>query len=977
MSGKRRTRGGLKHHQHHLQHQGRRTAAAEAEEEDPRRLYRRVEAAGDDGGGMADRAASCGSLYDSTNLLLQYCNNNDDTVSASSALDMEDRVSQLEQRLQLQEDEIQLLKAALADALRRLGRCEEQGPGGAPLGGPLAPGGQRRPLASSSAPAAPLKVRQLLQALPSRPLSNGYVQQKRLLSSPSSPKKDVLQSMKRKSMSTERLTLVKREMGGGESRSRTTSSSSSSGGKSKTKECTLNAGRLRQDVPERASGHHAHPGRSEGQLHPGPQGGSAGPQAQAAVVLNREKRQHKNGLCSPPSTLPYRFPWSPPPPSSPGLSLTPPPSYGYRGRDCRSNLYLLPTGEIVYFNASVVVLYNTEEQQQRHYLGHDDDVKCLSVHPDMVTIATGQVAGNSKDGKVLHPHVRVWDSVSLNTLHVLGAGVFDRAVTCVAFSKSNGGAHLCAVDDANDHILSVWDWQKEKQLAEVKVTTTSDLSPFTVELHNGVIAPTTRCWGPSFHPMDPNLIVTCGKSHINFWTMDGNTLTKKQGLFRGPSEPTMFVYNIKPYKTRNCKKCTTKHEKPKYVLCVAFAENGDAITGDSGGNIYVWAKGGSRISQAVSGAHEGGVFSLCVLKDGTMVSGGGKDRKVVLWDHHYNKQSEMEVRRLQSQVNCISIATVPQWARLSARCELWPRGSQESSFVGTTKNAIIRAAFPDTLTPIVQGHTDELWGLDVHPTMEQFVTCAQDKQVQLWDTNSHQPLWSKAIDDQGRSAGFHPSGGVVAVGTMTGRWLVLDTDTRDLVSMHTDGNEIISNIKYSPDGNYLAVGSHDNFVYIYGVTENGRKYSRAGKCSGHSSFVTHLDWSQDSHYLVTNSGDYEILFWEAPSGKHVTSMDTVRNVEWATYTCPLGFSTFGVWPDGADGTDVNAVCKSHSSSLLASADDFGKVHLFTFPCAQPRAPSHMYGGHSSHVTNIAFLHDDSHLISTGGKDTSILQWVVV
>lgn len=29
---------------------------------------------------------------------------------------------------------------------------------------------------------------------------------------------------------------------------------------------------------------------------------------------------------------------------------------------------------------------------------------------------------------------------------------------------------------------------------------------------------------------------------------------------------------------------------------------------------------------------------------------------------------------------------------------------------------------------------------------------------------------------------------------------------------------------------------------------------------GHSSFVTHVDWSQDSQYLVTNSGDYEILF---------------------------------------------------------------------------------------------------------------------
>lgn len=41
-----------------------------------------------------------------------------------------------------------------------------------------------------------------------------------------------------------------------------------------------------------------------------------------------------------------------------------------------------------------------------------------------------------------------------------------------------------------------------------------------------------------------------------------------------------------------------------------------------------------------------------------------------------------------------------------------------------------------------------------------------------------------------------------------------------------------------------------------------------------------------------------------------------------------------------------------------------------------QAPSHIYGGHSSHVTNVAFLQDDSHLLSTGGKDTSILQWVL-
>ncbi|XP_023286153.1 echinoderm microtubule-associated protein-like 1, partial [Seriola lalandi dorsalis] len=146
----------------------------------------------------------------------------------------------------------------------------------------------------------------------------------------------------------------------------------------------------------------------------------------------------------------------------------------------------------------------------------------------------------------LAPHVRVWDSVSLNTLHVLGTGFFDRALVCLSFSKSNGGNTLCVVDDSNDHVLSVWDWQREDRLAEVKC---SNESVFAAD----------------FHPTDSNIVVTCGKSHLYFWNLEKGMLVKKQGLFE-------------------------KQEKPKFVLCVTFAENGDAITGDSSGNILVWGK---------------------------------------------------------------------------------------------------------------------------------------------------------------------------------------------------------------------------------------------------------------------------------------------------------------------------------------------------------------------------------------------------
>ena len=33
----------------------------------------------------------------------------------------------------------------------------------------------------------------------------------------------------------------------------------------------------------------------------------------------------------------------------------------------------------------------------------------------------------------------------------------------------------------------------------------------------------------------------------------------------------------------------------------------------------------------------------------------------------------------------------------------------------------------------------------------------------------------------------------------------------------------------------------------------------------------------------------------------------MKDVKWATYTCPIGFEALGIWPEGADGTDINAI----------------------------------------------------------------------
>ncbi|XP_011145909.1 echinoderm microtubule-associated protein-like 2 isoform X5 [Harpegnathos saltator] len=591
--------------------------------------------------------------------------------------------------------------------------------------------------------------------------------------------------------------------------------------------------------------------------------------------------------------------------------------YGYRGRDCRSNLHLLPTGEIVYFVAAVVVLYNMEEHSQRHYLGHTDDVKCIAIHPNKLVVATGQVCGT--DRRDAMPHIRIWNSVSLTTLSVIGNGEFDGSICCLSFSKADGGNYLCAIDETADHNISIWDWQKSDRGTKVTETKCS--------------VDTVVC--AEWHPLERNQIVSCGKGHVSFWSLDnGGMLYKRMGIFES-------------------------RDKPRYVTCVAFNQNGDVLTGDSNGNIIVWARGTNTISRLVRNLHEGSIFSICVLKNGNIITGGGKDGRILHFDATLNLTGE----EAQIEDHFGGIRTLSEG-----------RGSQ--LLVGTTRNCILVGDVEMGFNPAMLGHAEEVWGLAAHPTLPQFATAGHDRLLQMWDSLSHTVVWSKDIGEQAQSIVFSPDGNVIVVGCVSGKWLAIDSETRELYTHHSDGSEPLQAVQFSPDGSLLALGSRDNYIYIYQVNDDATKYSRVGRCMGHSSFITHLDWSVDGQYLRSNSGDYELLYWNPGVCRQIPQPSMLRNVDWATHTCVISFETIGIWPEGADGTDVNNCTRSGDGKLLATGDDFGKVKLFSHPACQPKSLYHSYGGHSSHVTNVSFLQDDSRLVSTGGADTSVLQWIV-
>lgn len=589
--------------------------------------------------------------------------------------------------------------------------------------------------------------------------------------------------------------------------------------------------------------------------------------------------------------------------------------YGYRGRDCRSNLFYLPTGECIYFVASIIVLYNLNQRKQRHYLGHTDNVKCLAVHPNKLIVASGQSATASKGGK--RPIVRVWNTVSLATIRVIGFNEdFDRPICCLAFSKNDQGATLAVVDESSEHTITLLDWQRENswRLAEANSG------------HEQVLA-------IDFHPFEKGALVAVGKGSINFWDVRGMSINKKMGLF-------------------------DKYDKPRYVLCMTFNDFGDTISGDSNGNIVVWPHGGNKPKQIVRAAHDGGVFSILAMKDGTYLT-GGRDRRIVEWDDSLNATGrEIELPEHCGGVRYLSAA------------------QGDHVLIGTLRNAILYGSLDTNFSIVMQGHVEAVSALAVHPNQASYLTGGFDEQAHLFDARTHEVLWSKCIMMPVTAAAFTPNGSMLILGSTHGKWCVMDVLSQETLFSMNEGTGTINCIKFSPDTTRFAMGSSDMQVYIYEVSEDNNKFMRVGACAGHSAPIKEIDWSEESTHMQTQSMNFELLYWNASTCKPLEDQEHVGNLKWATHNCTIGFEVVGIWTDPMDSTLINCCDRSTRNDMIVSASDTGNINIFKWPACYNQCLSQRFYANVHKLNYIKFLRHDAKIVAVGSKSCVTTEWTI-
>jgi len=97
---------------------------------------------------------------------------------------------------------------------------------------------------------------------------------------------------------------------------------------------------------------------------------------------------------------------------------------------------------------------------------------------------------------------------------------------------------------------------------------------------------------------------------------------------------------------------------------------------------------------------------------------------------------------------------------------------------------------------------------------------------------------------------------------------------------------------------------------------------------------------------------------------------------WHTSTCKLGWEVMGVFPHGADGSDINCVDASSDRKYVVAGDDFSTICIYNFPVLKNSQPCRRLTGHSEHVPRARFYDDngDNMIISIGGNDRTIIQW---
>ena len=227
------------------------------------------------------------------------------------------------------------------------------------------------------------------------------------------------------------------------------------------------------------------------------------------------------------------------------------------------------------------------------------------------------------------------------------------------------------------------------------------------------------------------------------------------------------------------------------IYSLDYSPDGSKVVSGSWDTVVrVWdAKAVIKEDDAALDTHTDGVKAVCISPDGTLIVSGSNDDNMRMWDVATGglvRVFEDESSRVEyvcfsptgTDVASVGNNTVRLWSVATGQC-----------------------------TFAMNGHVRvTIYCVRFSPDGSQLASCAADKTVKFWDTNTGELVSTCKDKSEVMSLDYSPDGGQIVLATYLGT-RIIDTETKDEILIMKGHSHKVNTVSYSPDGCFIAFGT--------------------------------------------------------------------------------------------------------------------------------------------------------------------------